>query len=72
MDALNTDQLVLEVRYLRATVAPHIKERQQVKVSDKWTCPTLSDEQLRQNIKNIIRQETDLADVEVLGMGLSL
>ena len=45
LPTLNKEQLLLEVRYLRATVAPEIKERQKDEATGKM--PVLPEAELR-------------------------
>ena len=63
LDSLNTKQLVNEVAYLRATIAPDIKQKRRIRLqSGKFKMENFSDNELRVNIKNVIQPESEAVD----------
>ena len=66
LDSLSEAQLVLEVRYLRATIAPNIRER--VKVDKKFR--KLSKSELINEILKLIKPESDVKSLDSLFLSL--
>ena len=63
LDSLNTKQLVNEVAYLRATIAPDIKQNRRIRLqSGKFKMENFSGNELRINIKNVIQPESEAVD----------
>ena len=67
LEKLEVDQLLLEVRYLRATVAPNIREKRML---ENGKFQTFSKAELLSQIKNALNPENDLiSDVSTLLQG---
>ena len=62
LDVLSDDQLVTEVRYLRVTIAPNIREK--IKVDKKFR--KLSNSELRNEILKVIRPEANVDSLDKL------
>ena len=59
LEHLTHKELLQETRYLRATIAPHIKERRCVVDSEgKKKMPLLSIESMRENIKLVLDKDS--------------
>jgi hypothetical protein len=57
---LPTKELILEVRYLRTTIGPNIKEKRRIRDSNgKCRFEKFSDEELRMQIKSVLRPEVN-------------
>ena len=68
LDGLSQNQLLLETRYLRSTIAPAIKERRVViDAEGKRKMPLLSIESMKENIKAAVKFENkDVDDINYL------
>ena len=63
LDSLTEKELLTETRYLRSTVAPHIKERHAIIDKDgKKKMPILPLKSLKENIKAVINPEASPVD----------
>ena len=63
LDKLDNKQLLLEFAYLRATVAPDIRQKRRVKILDgKFKFENLSKEELKTLIRNAVYPENELRD----------
>ena len=61
LQTLKTKELLLEVRYLRTTIGPNIKEKRRIKDSaGKYKFEKFSDDELRIQIKSVLRPEINL------------
>ena len=60
VDTLKEKELISEIGYLRATVAPDIRQMRRVKVDRKFKMMKFSCDELRQSIKNGIKPESNL------------
>ena len=68
LDNLSEKELLTETRYLRSTVAPHIKERHAIIDKDgKKKMPVLPAKSLKENIKAVINpKNTPVENIEAL------
>ena len=63
LDNLDEKQLLLEVAYLRATIAPDIRQKRRVKTVDgKFKFQKFSIEELKTSIRNAVHPENELRD----------
>ena len=61
LDNLSEKQLLLEISYLRLTVAPNIRQRRRVTLpSGKYTYEKLTIPELKTSIQNAVKPENDL------------
>ena len=61
LDNLSEKQLLLEISYLRLTVAPNIRQRRRVTLpSGKYTYEKLTIPELKISIQNAVKPENDL------------
>ena len=60
VDTLKEKELISEIGYLRATVAPDIRQMRRVKVDRKFKMMKFLCDELRQLIKNAIKPESNL------------
>ena len=60
LNQLKTDQLLVEIRYLRTTIPPNIKEKRRIKTDDKIYFEKFSDIELRQQIKYVLRPTNNM------------
>ena len=59
-------EILSEISYLRATIAPDIRQMRRVKVGGKFKMVRISIEELRQSIRNAVKLESDLgADIDL-------
>ena len=59
-------EILSEITYLRATIAPDIRQMRRVKVGGKFKMVRISIEELRQSIRNAVKLESDLgADIDL-------
>ena len=58
LQALSKKELLNEIRYLRMTIAPNIKEKRRVQSGDKYKFECFTEEELRKQIKEVIRPES--------------
>ena len=64
---LTSNELILEISYLRAVACPGIKQRKRVKQPDgKMRMIQLPADVLRSSIMNAIKPESDLQDVDFI------
>ena len=70
LDKLNTKELLLEVQYLKATIASEIKMKKRIKNEEtgKFQMITFSRDVLITSIKNVIKPDDDAGkdSVEIL------
>ena len=60
LSKLSTKELILEVRYLRTTIGPNIKEKRRIRDSNgKYKFEKFSDDELRMQIKSVLRPEVN-------------
>ena len=63
LDKMDNKQLLLEIAYLRATVAPDIRQKRRVKMLDrKLKFENFSKEELKTSIRNAVHRENELRD----------
>ena len=59
-------EILSEISYLRAAIAPDIRQMRRVKVGGKFKMVRISIEELRQSIRNAVKLESDLgADIDL-------
>ena len=64
---LKEKEILSEISYLRATIAPDIRQMRRVKVDGKFKIVRFSIQELRQSITNAVKPESDLgADIDIL------
>ncbi|QQP51548.1 Hypothetical protein FKW44_012955, partial [Caligus rogercresseyi] len=67
IERLTEKQLLSEIGYLRATLAPDIRQMRRIKVDGRFNMEKFSCAELKQSIKNYIKAESDLIiDVNAL------
>ena len=67
VDTLTEKERISEIGYLRATVAPDIRQMRRVKVDGKFKMMKFSCDELRQSIKNVVKPESNLSnDIDAL------
>lgn len=59
VNSMDEKQLLNEIAYLRATVAPNIKQQRRIKVEGKFRMEKLTKDELIIEIKNAIKPETE-------------
>lgn len=63
LDQLKSKDLLLEVGYLRATIAPDIKQKRRIRLdTGKFKMENFSDQELRTSIRNSVNPESNLAE----------
>ena len=63
LDRLDEKSLLLEISYLRATIAPNIRQQRRVKLPDgKFKFLKFSISELKMSIRNAIKPENNLQD----------
>ena len=60
IDTLNEKQLINEICYLRATVAPNIRQQKRIQIEGKYKMKKFSKDELKIEIKNAIKPEIEL------------
>jgi len=64
---MNEKQLLSEIAYLRATIAPNIRQQRRIKVNGKFKMEKFTLSELRIAIKNAVKPEMELhSDVDDL------
>ena len=67
VDTLIEKELISEIGYPRATVAPDIRQMRRVKIDGKFKMMKFSCDELRQSIKNASKPESNLSnDIDAL------
>ena len=65
VEKLNEKELLTEIKYLRATIAPNIRQKRRITVDGKYKMEKFPVQELRQSIKNVVKPESDVTlDVE--------
>ena len=55
VDNLSEKELLVEIKYLRATIAPNIRQKRRIKVGDRFEMEKFTEEELIQSIRNAIK-----------------
>ena len=65
VEQLSEKELLTEIKYLRATIAPDIHQMRRITVDGKYKMEKFTVQELRQSIKNVVKPESDVTlDVE--------
>ena len=60
VEQLSEKELLTEIKYLRATIAPDIHQMRRIKVDGKYKMEKFTVQELRQSIKNVVKPESDV------------
>ena len=65
VEQLSEKELLTEIKYLRATIAPDIHQMRRITGDGKYNIEKSTVQELRQSIKNVVKPESDvILDVE--------
>ena len=60
VEQLSEKELLTEIKYLRSTIAPNIRQMRRITVDGKYKMEKFPVQELRQSIKNVVKPESDV------------